>query len=60
MVGMFMYMYTTCRVGVLLSEISTLENKPTPLFEKPLNFLAHGCIIGRLRYNTFYHRPNDH
>ena len=25
--------------------ITTLENAPTPLFEEPLKFIAHGCIF---------------
>ena len=47
-------MYTTCRVGILLSEISKpLKISPPPSLE-PLNFLAHGIIIGRVRYTIVY------
>ena len=35
---------TKCEVGVFLREISYA------LFEKPLKFIAHGCIFKRLRY----------
>jgi len=27
-----------------------LESTPTPLFEQPLKFIAHGCTFERLRY----------
>ena len=36
---------TACEVG---REISTLENTPTLLFEKPLKFITHGHIFERL------------
>ena len=37
-----------------IHSIKTLKNKPTSLFEEPLDFLAHGHIIGRFnRYMTY-------
>ena len=36
---------TACEVG---REISTLENTPTLLIEKPLKFIAHGRIFKSL------------
>ena len=45
------------RVGLLsngvglFSREKILENTPTPLFEQPLKFIAHGCIFERLLYN---------
>ena len=37
------------RVG-LLSRERVLENTPTPNFEQPLKFIAHGCIFKSPRY----------
>ena len=41
---------TACDVGVFYEKnITTLENMPTPFFQEPLKFIAHGCIFERLR-----------
>ena len=44
------------RVGLLSNGVGlfsrerVLENTPTPLFEQPLELIAHGYIFERLRY----------
>ena len=39
---------TTCEVGTFSRETS--QNMPIPLFEEPLEFIAHGHIFKRLQY----------
>ena len=36
-----------------------LENTPTPLFDQPLNFIAHGRIFESLRYCTLDAGPEE-
>ena len=44
-------------VGLLSGE-RVLENTPTPLFEQPLKFIAHGCIFKSLIFVTYtYNLP---